>query len=279
LVLRRTGVVGHTWEAMNHTVRRSLFLWLPVLFWLAVIAHFSGQPFSKQDLAPVLQRYPRLVQAVTALPEVQFRYAGSVLNNRRDPVRFLQFILRKAAHLFLYGMYGLSLMRALAGSGLIGARGFGLAAILVVLVAMLDEHNQARIAGRSGRPEDVALDFAGFLLFCSVIWGCALGRQCWRSAARRAPRRSLGAAPYTARARPPTDVIPRAIASRSAAARVFICRAFLLAIFHHAPFLLGFQATSAPGLRLYPEPFPAAASSPLVRRRAWCAVWCAFRCA
>jgi len=187
LVLRRTGVVGHTWEAMNHTVRRSLFLWLPVLFWLAVIAHFSGQPFSKQDLAPVLQRYPRLVQAVTALPEVQFRYAGSVLNNRRDPVRFLQFILRKAAHLFLYGMYGLSLMRALAGSGLIGARGFGLAAILVVLVAMLDEHNQARIAGRSGRPEDVALDFAGFLLFCSVIWGCALGRQCWRSAARRAP--------------------------------------------------------------------------------------------
>jgi len=73
---------------------------------LREIAYFSNQPFSKQDLAPVLQRYPRLVQAVMALPEVQFRYAGTVFSNRRDPVRFLQFVLRKAAHLFLYGMYG-----------------------------------------------------------------------------------------------------------------------------------------------------------------------------
>ncbi|MEM3433208.1 MAG: VanZ family protein [Candidatus Methanomethyliaceae archaeon] len=156
-------------------------LWLPVLFWLAVIAQFSNQPFSKQDLAPLLQRHPRVVQAIAALPEVQFRYAGAVFNNRRDPVRFLQFCLRKAAHVFLYGMYGLSLVRALAGSGLVGARGFGLTALLVVLVAMLDEHNQARIAGRSGRPEDVALDFAGFL----VAWGLVetLGR--WREAPYR----------------------------------------------------------------------------------------------
>ncbi len=90
---------------------------------------------------------------------------ATACNNRRDPVRFLQFCLGKAAHLFLYGMYGLSLVRALGGSGLVGARGLGLAALLVVLVAALDEHNQARIAGRSGRPEDVALDFAGFFGF------------------------------------------------------------------------------------------------------------------
>jgi VanZ family protein len=65
-----------------------------------------------------------------------------------------------------------SLVRALGGSGLKGLQGLGLAALLVVLVAALDEHNQARIAGRSGRPEDVALDFAGFLLFCGLaaVW-------------------------------------------------------------------------------------------------------------
>lgn len=179
MVLRRTGVVGHTCEAMNHTVRRSLFLWLPVIFWLAAIAHFSNQPFSRQDLAPLLQRYPRVVQAAAVLPEVQFRYAGTVFNNRRDPVRFLQFCLRKAAHLFLYGMYGLSLVRALAGSGLVGARGFGLAALLVVLVAALDEHNQARIAGRSGRPEDVALDFAGFLIASGLVGCLGRCREAW----------------------------------------------------------------------------------------------------
>jgi VanZ family protein len=74
-----------------------------------------------------------------------------------------------------------SLVRALSGSGLKGLQGFGLAALLVVLVAALDEHNQARIAGRGGRPEDVALDFAGFL----VAWGLsgALGR--WREARYR----------------------------------------------------------------------------------------------
>ncbi|MBC7104547.1 MAG: VanZ family protein [Firmicutes bacterium] len=160
--------------------------WVPVFFWLAVIAHFSNQPFSKQDLAPLLQRYPRVVQAVAVLPEVQFRYAGTVFNNRRDPVRFLQFCLRKAAHLFLYGMYGLSLLRALGGSGLIGARGFGVAALLVVLVAALDEHNQARIAGRSGRPEDVALDFAGFLIVWALAGAWALGREAWSRKAREA---------------------------------------------------------------------------------------------
>jgi len=156
-----------------------LRLWLPVLFWLAVIAHFSNQPFSKQDLAPVLEKHRWLVQTVAALPEVQFRYAGTVFNNRRDPIGFLQFCLRKAAHLFLYGMYGLSLVRALGGSGLVGARGFGLAALLVLLVATLDEHNQAGIAGRSGRPEDVALDFAGFLIACGLAGSWARWREAW----------------------------------------------------------------------------------------------------
>jgi len=93
-------------QRRNEEFKARVRLWGLVFFWLAVIAHFSNQPFSKQDLAPLLQRYPRVVQAATALPEVQFRYAGTVFNNRRDPVRFLQFVFRKAAHLFLYGMYG-----------------------------------------------------------------------------------------------------------------------------------------------------------------------------
>jgi hypothetical protein len=58
-----------------------------------------------------------------------------------------------------------SLVRALSGSGLKGLQALGLAALLVVLVAALDDHNQARIAGRSGRPEDLALDFGVFFAF------------------------------------------------------------------------------------------------------------------
>ncbi|MBC7104812.1 MAG: VanZ family protein [Firmicutes bacterium] len=77
-----------------------------------------------------------------------------------------------------------SLVRALGGSGLKGLQGLGLAALLVVLVAALDEQNQARIAGRSGRPEDVALDFVGFLLFCGLtaLWARSHGARL-RSAA------------------------------------------------------------------------------------------------
>ncbi|MGQ9532470.1 MAG: VanZ family protein [Desulfotomaculales bacterium] len=80
-----------------------------------------------------------------------------------------------------------SLVRALGGSGLVGATGFGVAAVLVVLVAALDEHNQARIGGRSGRPEDVGVDFGGFLLFSSIMGGVPRERWRWRSAAYRAP--------------------------------------------------------------------------------------------
>jgi len=89
---------------MNSSAHRLVPLWLQVFFWLAVIAYFSNQPFSKQDLAPVLEKHRWLIQATVALPEVQFRYGGTVFSNRRDPVRFLQFCLRKAAHLCVPGM-------------------------------------------------------------------------------------------------------------------------------------------------------------------------------
>ncbi|MGQ9533586.1 MAG: VanZ family protein [Desulfotomaculales bacterium] len=154
-----------------------MLYWLLAVTSLAVIAYFSRLPAADQDLRPFIRQHPVLVRAAESLPHVSFSWGGRPVDNRRDPVRFLQFCVRKAAHLFLYGMYGLSLMRALGGSGLKGLLGFGLVALLVVMVAALDEHNQARIAGRSGRPEDVGVDFAGFLLFCGAAWGHAVGRR------------------------------------------------------------------------------------------------------
>ena len=142
--------------------------WLAVLLWLAVVAHFSAQPFSRQDLKPFLERQEWLLRAVAALPEMEIRYPGKVYNSRREPVLFVQLVFRKIVHVVLYGTGGLLFLGALGASGLRGARGWAAAVVMVAAAGAYDECRQAGAEGRSGLPQDVALDLAGFLLFYAV---------------------------------------------------------------------------------------------------------------
>jgi len=139
-----------------------------VLLWLAVVAHFSAQPFSKQNLRPFLERQEWLLRAVAALPEMEIRYPGKVYNSRREPVRFVQFIFRKVVHVLLYGTGGLLFLGAFAGSGFKSVRCLAAAVVMVAAAGAFDECRQASAEGRSGLPQDVALDLAGFLLFYAV---------------------------------------------------------------------------------------------------------------
>src|SRR4051794_24459230 len=86
-------------------------------------------------------------------------------------------VLRKGAHMTVYGLLSLAWWRAL---------GFGSpwpAVAITLLYAVTDEWHQTFVEGRSGRPLDVAIDAAGVALaMLAVRWARGRGRG-------RGPRR------------------------------------------------------------------------------------------
>ncbi|WP_165613302.1 VanZ family protein [Desulfofundulus thermosubterraneus] len=144
--------------------RKRWWRWLLVGACLLVIAYFSSQPFAEQDLRPEIRPYAGLVERVRELPPVSFSYSGQPVDSRRAPADFIQFWLRKGAHVVIYGALGLSLAAALGGTGSGGRRHWMLAGVIVVLVAALDEWHQTFVPGRTGRALDVLVDLAGFVV-------------------------------------------------------------------------------------------------------------------
>ncbi len=140
---------------------------LIVLVCLAAVMHFSSQPFAEQDLRPELERHGRLMQVIRKLPPVHLSYDGQVVDSRQDPAGFIQFWLRKGAHIVLYGVLGLALSGALGMARPKGVRRWLVAGMLVALAASLDEWHQLSVPGRTGRAADVLLDLAGFLFLAS----------------------------------------------------------------------------------------------------------------
>jgi hypothetical protein len=61
----------------------------------------SSQPFAEQDLRPEIGRHTCLVEKVRELPPVSFSYSGQLVDNRRAPVDFIQFWLRKGTHVVI----------------------------------------------------------------------------------------------------------------------------------------------------------------------------------
>ncbi|MGB9826428.1 MAG: VanZ family protein [Desulfofundulus sp.] len=143
-------------------VQKQWWRWLLVGTCLLAIAYFSSQPFAEQDLRPEIWRHAGLVKRVRELPPVSFSYSGQLVDNRRAPADFIQFWLRKGAHVVIYGALGLSLAAALDGAGSGGRRRWVLAGVILVLVAALDEWHQTLVPGRTGRAVDVLVDLAGY---------------------------------------------------------------------------------------------------------------------
>ncbi|WP_461374710.1 VanZ family protein [Candidatus Aquicultor sp.] len=157
-------------EEKTTKLAHSTLHWLLVLAFLAVIAHFSSQTFHEQDLRPELKKYSSVVSAVRKLPEVRFAYNSRPTDNHKNPVDFIQFFIRKGAHVAIYGAFGLALAAALKCSGLKRKWPWLVAGALLISVASLDEWNQTLVGNRTGMARDVLLDFGGFLVFTCLAW-------------------------------------------------------------------------------------------------------------
>jgi VanZ family protein len=106
--------------------------WLPVLAWAGVIFAFS------------------------ATPDLRF-----------FPADVLDFVVRKAGHMAVFGALAVLVWRALAYSAV--RRAMLWSWFLTAAYAATDELHQSFTAGRHPSPVDVGIDSAGALLFLAVL--------------------------------------------------------------------------------------------------------------
>ncbi|MBP1154410.1 MULTISPECIES: VanZ family protein [unclassified Paenibacillus] len=147
-------------------VNRSRFFWthvLPLLVWMAVIFLFSSQSYEKQDLRPLLHNQLPEQLIVKHLSDVRLYYGGSEVSIRAKGVpSFVEFFIRKSAHLFIYMVLGFLTLRLAA---VFVERKLWLLAVYSLLFcslyAVLDELHQMITPHRTSMLTDVLLDTCG----------------------------------------------------------------------------------------------------------------------
>lgn len=155
---------------------------MPLVLWLLLIFDFSSQPYSKQSIIPFMKAHIEKSQLQQVVPDVTVRYNHSVIHAKADPYRFVEFLFRKGAHLFMYFMLGLlahlllvpwiqRLMLRVPG-----------ALLIVAVFASLDEWNQSFTGDRTPTPLDVMVDLSGAVFGQIVLF---LGISVYRRTRRR----------------------------------------------------------------------------------------------
>lgn len=136
---------------------------LLVLFILIGVLYISsGQTYEQQSLIPTLQERLPSKPLETTLSKLEVPYWGKTISvEERGYYAFVEFLLRKSAHFFIFGFL------AIAIYSILPKHGFRLltAALLTLLVAIGDEYHQSLTGGRTPTIYDVILDMAGAITF------------------------------------------------------------------------------------------------------------------
>lgn len=113
--------------------RSTLLAWLAVAAWAGLIFFFSAQPSLNSGLGA------------------------------------WDLVLRKAAHMFVFGVLTLFVWRAIRRHGVSSATALALGVVLSLAYAISDEYHQSFVFGRSATVYDVGFDLAGILIAAVVI--------------------------------------------------------------------------------------------------------------
>ncbi|WP_422445626.1 VanZ family protein [Thermoanaerobacterium sp. DL9XJH110] len=120
------------------------FKWLTVIIWCIIIFWFTASPMATGD------NTAKIIAENTSLP-----YNG---------VEMVNVIIRKYAHLMVFGILALLFRRAINPA----RHAYFLAWGFTRLYALSDEWHQAFVPGRSASIRDVILDSAGALMFLAI---------------------------------------------------------------------------------------------------------------
>ena len=119
------------------------------------------------------RRYAWDVRALAAwLPAIVIAaiiFTLSAQPNLRVTEGLTDLVLRKLAHLAVFGLLAAGGVRGLTFHGLAGRAALVGAAAIATAYAVSDEFHQTFVTGRSGSPIDVAIDVVGIIAALAVI--------------------------------------------------------------------------------------------------------------
>jgi len=151
----------------NRSAKRliRLIVWmLPLLMWTGLIFHLSSQTYQQQTIIPWLMKRVDPLTLSMKLPDVEFQYGDKLVHSKTKPYEFVEFIFRKAAHVFVYTI--LSIVSVMAFRPLpIRAWWKVLLAIgLCLSLSIVDELIQSTTSSRTPQQEDILVDLSGVLV-------------------------------------------------------------------------------------------------------------------
>ncbi|MBU5440696.1 VanZ family protein [Paenibacillus sp. MSJ-34] len=144
-------------------IKKRFLIWLALTaICMAVIFIKSAEPYVEQDLRPALAAWiPQAI--VDHLPHIEFYYDGGLVTSAK-PYDFIEFWIRKAAHVTEFAVLTFLWMKTLLALPIREGTAIGTGALLSLLYAASDEWHQSFVPGRTGHAIDVAVDAVGVLI-------------------------------------------------------------------------------------------------------------------
>lgn len=132
-----------------------------MLLWLGVIFMFSSQPYEDQNIQPLLKHHISKDTASRILPDITIHYGPGQIKGKSNPYGFMEFLFRKSAHLFMYGVLGVFAYLGFSKLGFDRWKRPAGAILVVFCAAAADEWNQYYRPNRTGTWLDVGVDLVG----------------------------------------------------------------------------------------------------------------------
>ena len=125
----------------------------------------SSQSYEQQTIVPLLEKYlpTRPLEGLLSLFKIPY-WGITVSVEERGYYYFLEFLIRKAAHVVIFAAIAVAVLKLLPKPKIWLA--FGIA----VGIAILDEYRQSLTGGRTGLAADVVLDSFGAALGLGIWW-------------------------------------------------------------------------------------------------------------
>ncbi|MCZ2257290.1 VanZ family protein [Sporosarcina sp. G11-34] len=145
---------------------KKLLMFFILLAVLSTLFFSSGQTYEQQSLVPSLQQWLPGKPLEGLLSKLEIPYWGKTISvEERGYYYFIEFLLRKGAHFFIFGVLAVLVYSVLPN------RRFRtiIAAAVTLLVAMSDEFHQSLTGGRTPSMQDVGLDMAGAVTFLVIL--------------------------------------------------------------------------------------------------------------
>lgn len=149
-------------------MRKLLFL----LVIVGVLFFSSGQTYEQQSIIPTLEEWLPGKPLESQLAKLQIPYWGKIISvEERGYYAFVEFLIRKAAHVFIFGLLAIAVYSILPK-----IRYRSVVALLITLtLAIGDEFHQSLTGGRTATSNDVLLDMAGAVIFLLALRLIQLG--------------------------------------------------------------------------------------------------------